>query len=675
MADNSQNGHQFLNLRAADYSDRTFLGGMRLSSRSGLFFLICLIAAAGFTALYWHVDREVTRALDGWKAAHEMTNLVGRVDKGLARLRGHEKQFLLSKDPAIADAFASDFSDIGLALDRLFELPNAGAAQKHAATIRDGLAEYDEQFRARIDAERALGISDESGVAGRLKNTTTNLKKHFSDAGFDNLADQVERIIQQGQETLFSGVKRGVDELRKRYQTLSAFVASAGLKPLPRKAIDDLLKAHETDMLAMINARFELTAETGRFDELTEYVAPSMEALAGVADVGGVEASAAVDKARLFARYTIVGGSAAILLWLIMFGLMIIRSFTSPARELAAAATQLASGARATNIPARGNTDSFGVIARALDAWIDSLVDVDHLRQELDRTRTRLEQSLAEAEAAAERAAHPTEGVIRPPVTLRRRGGGDDITPNEAPAEAASSGNVAAEERAFSRYASLDAVLSGETVDPGGRVPRRGTGPIATVSQQLQHFSQYVSAAANDVERTETLIKGLDDANRQLDTMADMVADMRDQTNMLAFRSPPLRDQGRDLKAARGEENLIMLSAEKGGERGDRGDDADGQTAARLDAMRQSVNRIERTVEAVRVSLDGVTGIAQDIASTASSQALDATNKLLAQSTYLQNMLDDIIAKVKPAEPGRLAAPERDGDLSPSDRREPDWKA
>jgi len=665
MADSEQDGHRFLDLRAADYSDRTFMGGMRLGSRTGLFFFVCLVAAVGFAALYWHVDRKVSAALVTWKGAGETTRLVGRVEKGMARLRGHEKQFLLTKDPAVADAFAADLAIVGQALDHLFTLPHAGAAQKHAATIRDGLAEYDEHFRIRIDAERALGLADNSGISGRLKITTETLKKRFIDAGFANLADQVDRISQQGQETLFSGVKQGVDELRKRYETLAAFVASADLKKVPKKSIDELLKAHETDMLAMINSRFELAAETERFDELSEYVAPSMEALAGVADVGGVEAAAGIEKTRLMARYTMAGGSAAILLWLLMFGLMIIRSFTAPARELAEAAMNLAGGARATNVPARGNADAFGVIARALDTWVDSLVDMDHLQQELDRTRSRLEQTLAEAEQAAREAAE----AERPPVTLR---------PHEL-AEAAEHPHEAPEvARDVSRYAGLDAALAGETVETGGRAPRRVGGPIATVSQQLQHFSQYVSAAADDVERTESLIKGLDDASRQLDAMADLVADVRDQTNMLAFRTPPSRDQGRDqgrepgrdLRAERGEENLIML---QGGERGDVAE-AEAEMAARLDAMRQAVDRIERTVEMVRASLDSVTGVAQDIAATASNQALDATNKLLAQSEYLQNMLDDIITKVKPATPGRLSGPEHSGELPAPDRR-PDRKS
>ena len=66
MAEDEQDGHRYLDLRTTDYSDRTFLGGMRLAGRTGLFFLVCLVAAVGFAATHaiwrWHV-------ISAWQAS------------------------------------------------------------------------------------------------------------------------------------------------------------------------------------------------------------------------------------------------------------------------------------------------------------------------------------------------------------------------------------------------------------------------------------------------------------------------------------------------------------------------------------------------------------------------------------------------------------------------------
>jgi hypothetical protein len=55
--------------------------------------------------------------------------------------------------------------------------------------------------------------------------------------------------------------------------------------------------------------------------------------------------------------------------------------------------------------------------------------------------------------------------------------------------------------------------------------------------------------------------------------------------------------------------------------------------------------------------MENVNAVAQDIAKTASGEALEATNKLLSQSQYLQHMLGDIIAKTHPNTANHLSPP------------------
>ena len=64
--------------------------------------------------------------------------------------------------------------------------------------------------------------------------------------------------------------------------------------------------------------------------------------------------------------------------------------------------------------------------------------------------------------------------------------------------------------------------------------------------------------------------------------------------------------------------------------------------AKRFDAIREATDRAERTALAVRNAMENVNAMAHEIAATASSQALEATSRLLSQSEYLQNMLDDL---------------------------------
>ncbi len=607
--------HEFLELHSGIRADRTFMGGYRLSQRTRLFFLSGLLAIVGFAGIFVAADREVASAIDNWSRTERLSALVTTMEKGIAGARGEEKKFLLKKDPVIAEAFKVHFDSTSKALETLSRMQESVTVEKHAATIRDGLAQYNQQFTKLVSSEKALGLSDGSGLSRELQYVTERLQAGFSKAGYTNLAGQVSRINQEGQNTLLSGYKKGVGEIQKRYQTLIALLKKTKISDKQKTSLQELLQSHETKMLKMINARFAFEDETRRFDDIITYLTPSLTALTGFSDNAGSVAADKLLQAQRFARLVIGGGSAGILVALTFIGLMVMGSVNSSIRNLAVAAGRLADGDHGVAIPAQGNSDSVGNLARAMDRWLDNLADLDQMRQELDNTRTRLEQVLAEAVAidAAEAARAA-------------------LLENDTEEGAA--------ESLPGRYQGLIGVED-SGISQGG--------PISSVSRQLASFSQYVTATANNVERTEALIKGLDDATRQTDEMGSLVTAIRDQTNLLAFRAGP-REAGGD--------NLVILSGEDK-EPAENPPFPDVDMTKRFDAIRGVTDRAERTALSVRNTMENVNAMAYEIAATASSQALEATSRLLSQSEYLQNMLDDVISRITPARPGELSEEEK----------------
>ncbi len=615
--------HQFLDLRSAEQADRLFLGGMKLAQRTRLFLLTGLVAVAAFAAIAVVVDRRLDDALVAFAASDRIAELVAQAETEIAAARGEEKKFLLKKNPAVAEAFSLHLGTAARALDQLMRMPESAAIRKHVITIRDGLAQYDQQFSKVVQSERALGLSDNSGLARDLKEASEELQTRLSTAGFANLAGQVQRINRDGEETLASGSKKSVEEIEKRYRTLTVFLKETKIPDQQKAALQDLLKKHETSLLAMINSRFQVIEETQRFDDIAAYIRPSLGILGKVAATARGDTAGALTSAQRTGRFAIGTGGAVILITLIVVGLVMLTSVTSSIRTLAAAAGRLADGDRAVAIPGRGNSDAVGTLARALDKWLDNLADLDHLRLELDQTRSRLEKTLAEAESEAMAAAEAARKAL---LSDEEEGEWEEV-----PAPIATRP---------SRYRGLPADEEG--------APAAG-GPISSISRQLTSFSQYVTAAANDVERTEALIRNLDDATRQIDEMSGLVTSIRDQTNLLAFRSGS-KEPGFD--------NLVILSEDRKPAAGGGFPDAD--MAKRFDAIRDATDRAERTAHSVRNTMAEVTRVAREIAATASAQALEATSKLLSQSEYLQSMLDEVISKIKPAAPGELSVEKGD---------------
>ncbi len=633
MAQDPDYEHQFLDLKGDGMDDRTFLGRSSLSTRMSMFMLIGLFAIVALAGIFIYVDQRLAGAINDARHARDIGVLTGRVEAGIARARSLEKVFILDKQPALAESFAIEIDAVEAALDGLGQFPEAASLRQHIATLRDGIAQYDQQFGEFVRAEEALGLTNETGLSQRLRTTSQSLVRGFTEAKVANLADQIIRIDREGQETLRSTSERGVAEIKERYRALLAFLGRSKLPKKQKNQLSDMIKAHETDMLTMLNSRFALEKERGRFSEITSYMDPSLGGL--IAFSGDIATGAArrLDRAQAFSRYMIGGATVAIVLWFMFAGMILLRSVFGPVRGLAEAAVRLAGGDRGAPIPARGNIDATGQIARALDKWADDLVDVDMVKRQLEQTQAKMEHVALEAERKAQAAAESAKAALLAEIEA----------PEPAPPPPPPEPEPQAE--------AMDE--AGPSAPPLPMVDNVG-GPISSVSQQLTHFSEYVSAAAHDVERTEALVRSLGEATSQIELLGGLVTAVRDQVNLLAFRSSP-RDYGGDG------ENLIPFNTDDrqgGATGGGAGGLEDPVAAGRLDAIRETTERAERALQGVRLSVDNVSVVAQDIASTASRQAMDATNKLLAQSQYLQNMLDDIMTRIHPSPLGRLSAPD-----------------
>ena len=292
--------HELLDLRPGGHSDQTFLGNLRLAARTRLFLLTGLLAMAAFAALFSIIDKRMTAAVDEFAGAEKMVVLAAAVETGIAGARGEEKKFLLQKDPVIAESFNLHLESVSEALGRLSGMAKSVTLRKPIDTIRDGLAQYDQQFSKLVKSEKALGLTDGTGLSREIQNATEELQVKFSTAGYANLAGQVSRINQEGQETLLSGYKKGVGEIQKRYQTLIVFLKETKIPTQRKKLLQELLQKHETILLAMINSRFAFEDEAQRVHVAVRPHAGVTEQVPGAADVVALLQNHKVVKTGLF---------------------------------------------------------------------------------------------------------------------------------------------------------------------------------------------------------------------------------------------------------------------------------------------------------------------------------------------------------------------------------------
>ncbi|MBM3733291.1 MAG: HAMP domain-containing protein [Acidimicrobiia bacterium] len=612
--------------RARGYAERSFMGGTRIGSRAGLLVFVGLVLIGGLGGVLYRVDGLADHALGETAQAQRLAQLAETARREVLQLRVHEKDFLLRKDPAASETLVAASEQAARTLDALYNLPAAKPLQSHVATVRDGLLQYGSHFAEAVKIETLIGLSADKGLRGDVAKTASALEAKFRELNLAAAMTQIARVNRIVRESLLPETKVDHALIEKNYETLRLLVAAAQLTPRDKAALEASIKTHETDAGALINARLKIDRETRAFDEVFAYMGPSLEEIVLAAERATALAAENVARTRAFARIAVAGGAGGILVFLVLFAALLLRSVYAPVRRVAAAAARLADGERDVPIPVRGNVDAVGQVARALDRWAATLDELDRVRAELDDAK----RALAEAHAAAP-AALPEPEPEPEPVP--------EPMPIPSPAPAA---ETAAQPPAPSPEPEPPA-------EPGEEVAGLGhpKGRFASLGQKLAHFSRAVSNATRDVERTEDLVRGIADATEKVVEMGSLVAAIRDQANLIAFKA--------GVREARGaEDNLVLFSPDVKLPP----DSAEAQSSARFDQMRDMVDRAERTVQAAHAALVGVTGIAQEVAAGASNQALEATQQLLAQSEYLHHMLDDVLARVRPhAQPAKGEKP------------------
>jgi methyl-accepting chemotaxis protein len=171
-----------------------------------------------------------------------------------------------------------------------------------------------------------------------------------------------------------------------------------------------------------------------------------------------------------------------------------------------------------------------------------------------------------------------------------------------------------------------------------------GKSAITTISQLVTETSKNASIAAEDAERTEIMVTGLDEAAEKIEDIEILMIGISDQMSLLAVQTALLHDDAADA------ENLIHLdekrSDKKTSKRASAKSSAGQSVNDRIDTIQGGTKRAIKAVQVIGRTINEVNEVARNFAAIASKEALEAANELLLQSEDLRAMLDNLLGKV-----------------------------
>ena len=636
-----------------DFMDRTFLGGMSLSARISLFVLIGLacLAFGGFGL--FRAERDLSAAQRQMAAAYELTHLAGTVEATAWRIRAEgilAKQKAPKDTPQSTEAIETHIAKaigLGRLLDDMYSRFDNPTLGDHISTIREALAQYAEAYGAVAGAAEQTGSSGKADLALAVQTASRDLQDRVTRINILSLnktiADMREAeaaFIENGQAGSLIAIANNQD----------AFIRLLAMVPLPETdtaGLRSLMESYQQRLTEYAKGRISVADGTGRLGEIFSYMVPSINSLRLYADQQLAASARTEARIRNFYQPLIAAVGAGLLLLVLLTGALILRSISGPLSAAAESGRRIAGGEDDVVVWGLGNDDETGDIARALSVLKLRLGEMSGIRESLEKEKSEAERGRAATEEAAW-LRHDLESMKAE--LAKGQAAIDEVELLHKVIEAMRSDyqeNAAMTAQAAAQ--ARDVANSGPepvVVDPAPEVPSMDT--ISQISQQVAQSSQTVTAAAEEAERTGTLIRNLNDASKRISGIEALIKTIGNQADLLWVGAP-----GGDSEATAPGGNLVMFSQDLRGDdepvAGPRPDrpEMESSIGRRFDVIRATASQTTWALRDINGVIMEARNLALTIAQTSSAEALNVTTDLLEQSENLRYMLDSLVHKMR----------------------------
>ena len=597
-------------------SNRTFLGNFRVQTKltGGFGVVLALLVAIGGMS-YWQFTT-VSHQVDAYSEEVEVAAIAAGLETEFLRLQGHAREFANVGFEEDAEAVrrlapvlqahieeALHAVTIPEFVDRLREVEEATAeylayfheaerlqADLHALVdetlVVDG-ARMIEDLHAlqRLAAdERSTDIVRLAGSVREhvltLQLLTFRLLSEVDDRHADAARDEVRRI-----EHALASMSGGshTSELRAVVAELEMLIADylAGFE----KVLEDRHALHELSHVRMVSAAQVIETDT----EWLQATAAEVEAQIRDATQAGIVRAETLIAVLVVASLVLGPGIA----WLIG------RAIAGPVMRMTGAMDRLASGDLSVEIPATGQADEVGHMARAVLVFKDNAVENLRLQSEQEQAKQRAEAEKREMMNALADDFEASVGEVVQSVASAATEMQSTAQSLSAIAEETSSQSTTVASASEQASANVQTVASA-TEELGSS--------ISEISRQMSVQNHAAEEAVHAAMDSDTRIKGLAEEVDAISEVVRLITDIAEQTNLLALNAT--------IEAARagdaGKGFAVVASEVKG---------LANQTAKATDEIAGQIRSVQERTGGTVQAIAGISGKIEKIREIASSVA------------------------------------------------------
>ncbi|MBK5958037.1 hypothetical protein CCR97_07405 [Rhodoplanes elegans] len=491
--------------------------------------LLGLCFVGGFYLVGANTQERYERAAD---RASAVAKLATDVSAGMFQARDAEKEFMLTGDEArlrdheqAVAKMLSGFKDLQA---KLADMGETELAEK-AGKARAGMERYATHFNTAVGAKRTMGLSNDSGLEGALRNTVRQIENELDKFDDARLVAGIHPVRRYEREFMLRQDGLSQTSFKK---ALAAFVSafqSAALPASTKKQMLDRLATYERDFNEWIKAAeaIELAStltkvEYGNVSPVVDQIKTSIDKL--YADATAMNAEAREDTRR---QILIAMGVA--LVAVAGIGFVIGSSLARPLKAMTKAMRELAEGHMEVALPGLGRRDEIGDMAKAVERF--KVVAVEKATREAEEREAASQAGAAARKAEMAKLADGFEAAVGNIV------GNVSSAASQLEAEARRLTSTAETTQRLSNTVASASTQASSNVQTVAASAEELAASVAEIARQVQESSTIAAQAVEQAVRTDNRIGELSKLASRIGDVVKFITAIAEQTNLLALNA------------------------------------------------------------------------------------------------------------------------------------------
>lgn len=538
---------------------------------------IVMLTFAGIVMVFAYAT--TLKAAGEAKAKHNVAILTTEAAARISILqaRRDEKDFLLRKDSKYIKDHAKTMSVLYGYLEQLQTLIKSEEGLKAVGKLTDLAHGYENGFQTMANAEMRVGLNEESGLLGGLRQSVHNVEGSLKKFDNDKLAVKMLMMRRHEKDYLARGDDKYVARMAERKAEFEALLARSDIPMAEKNKITLNMNSYHQDFNALVKGMKDVQSEISAFRASVHATEPEFERVQAV--VGQLQAENAIFQDGLKSRIillviiTILIGGSIILISVLLITLAISRGLD----EAVQACNEIAKGKLGLGLQPKSD-DEIGIL-------ISSLKEMD---ENLMRVVNEVQESVVSIGSASAQIAQ---------------------------------GNISLSQRTEEQASSLEETAS--SMEEMTSTVKQNADSAGHAKQLADENNKKANDSAAIVSRTVNAMNDIDDSSKRIADIIGTIDGIAFQTNLLALNAAVeaarAGEQGRGFAVVASEvRSLAQRSADAAKEiKGLIGD-----SVSKVKVGNQLVSESGDALAAIIENTKKVAGIIDEIAIASNEQAV-----------------------------------------------------